>query len=147
MCVYPCELLITLPLGRVRRACAPHNAYFCVTAMHFALVYRHLQPHKFLPENMRLRYANVHIHISARFTFDYLSLQTGAVLYFVNSAFSICKCKFLKSVWEYKCVNLLNVYFGGISEAYFCQNPVLPHRRQKEGIYAILSEWKSMLSC
>ena len=42
---------------------------------------------------MRLRYANVHIHISARFTFDYLPLQTGAVLRFVNSIFGICKCK------------------------------------------------------
>ena len=58
---------------------------------------------------MRLWYANVHIHISARFTFDYLSLQTGAVLCFVNSAFGICKCKFPKSIWEYECVNLLNV--------------------------------------
>jgi len=115
--------------------------------MHFALVYCHLQPHKFLPKNMRLWYANVHIHISARFTFGYLPLQTGAVLCFVNSVFGICKYKSLKSVWEYECVNLLNVYFGGMSEAYFCQNPVLPHRRQEEGIYAILSEWKSTLSC
>ena len=139
---YPCELLITLPLGRVRRACAPHNAYFYVTAMYFALVYCHLQLHKFLPKNMRLWYANVHIHISARFTFGYLTLQTGSILRFVNSVFGICKCKFLKSVWEYKCVNLLNVYFGGMPEAYFCQNPVLPHRRQEEGIYAILSEWE-----
>ena len=96
---------------------------------------------------MRLWYANVHIHNSARFTFDYLLLQTGAVLRFVNSAFGICKCKSVKLVWEYECVNLLNVYFGGISEAYFCQNPVLPHRRQEEGIYAILSERKSTLSC
>ena len=96
---------------------------------------------------MRLQYANVHIHISARFTFDYLPLQTGAVLRFVNSAFGICKYKSAKLVWEYECVNLLNVYFGGMSEAYFCQNPVLPHRRQEEGIYAILSEWKSTLSC
>ena len=47
---------------------------------------------------MRLWYANVHIHISARFTFDYLSLQTGAVLLFVNSAFGICKYKSPKSV-------------------------------------------------
>ena len=47
---------------------------------------------------MRLWYANVHIHISARFTFDYLPLQTGAVLHFVNSVFGICKCKFQKSV-------------------------------------------------
>lgn len=47
---------------------------------------------------MRLRYANVHIHISARFTFDYLLLQTGAVLCFVNSVFGICKCKSLKLV-------------------------------------------------
>lgn len=47
---------------------------------------------------MRLRYANVHIHISARFTFDYLPLQTGAVLCFVNSVFGICKCKSLKLV-------------------------------------------------
>ena len=96
---------------------------------------------------MRLRYANVHIHISARFTFDYLPLQTGAVLRFLNSGFSICKYKFPESIWEYECVNLLNVYFGGVPEAYFCQNPVLPHRRQEEGIYAILSEWKSTLSC
>lgn len=96
---------------------------------------------------MRLWYANVHIYISARFTFDYLPLQTGAVLCFVNSMFGICECKSTKSVWEYECVNLLNVYFGGMSEAYFCQNPVLPHRRQEEGIYAILSEWKSTLSC
>ena len=143
----PCELLITLPLGRIRRACAPHNAYFCVTAMYFALVYCHLQLHKLRPKNMRLWYANVHIHISARFTFDYLLLQTGAVLCFVNSVFSICKYKSLKFVWEYECVNLLNVYFGGVPEAYFCQNPVLPHRRQEEGIYAILSERKSVLSC
>lgn len=89
---------------------------------------------------MRLRYANVCIYISARFTFDYLPLQTGAVLHFVNSTFDICECKSAKLVWEYECVNLLNVYFGGMSEAYFCQNPVLPHRRQEEGIYAILSE-------
>lgn len=115
--------------------------------MYYKLVYCHLQPHKLRPKNMRLWYANVHIHISARFIFDYLSLQTGAVLRFVNSVFGICKCKFLKSVWEYECVNLLNVYFRGVSEAYFCQNPVLPHRRQEEGIYAILSEWKSVLSC
>ena len=96
---------------------------------------------------MRLRYANVYIHISARFTFGYLLLQTEDILRFVNSAFGICKCKFPKSVWGYECVNLLNVYFGGMSEAYFCQNPVLPHRRQEEGIYAILSERKSVLSC
>lgn len=96
---------------------------------------------------MRLRYANVHIHISVRFTFDYLSLQTRAVLHFVNSIFDICEYKSAESVWEYECANLLNVYFGGMSEAYFCQNPVLPHRRQEEGIYAILSEWKSTLSC
>ena len=96
---------------------------------------------------MRLRYANVYIHISARFTFDYLPLRTRAVLYFVNSVFGICKYKSPKSVWEYECVNSLNVYFSGVPEAYFCQNPVLPHRRQKEGIYAILSEWKSTLSC
>ena len=115
--------------------------------MYYKLVYCYLQLRKFLPKNMRLRYANVHIHISARFTFDYLLLQTGAVLRFVNSVFGICKYKFPKSIWEYECVNLLNVYFGGMSEAYFCQNPVLPHRRQEEGIYAILSEWKSTLSC
>lgn len=96
---------------------------------------------------MRLWYANAYIHVSARFTFGYLSLQTGAVLCFVNSAFGICKYKFPKSVQEYECVNLLNVYSGGMSEAYFCQNPVLPHRRQEEGIYAILSERKSVLSC
>lgn len=115
--------------------------------MYFALVYCYLQLHKFLPKNMRLRYANVHIHISARFTFDYLLLQTGAVLRFVNSALDICKYKSAKLVWEYECVNLLNVYFRGMPESYFCQNPVLPHRRQEEGIYAILSEWKSTLSC
>lgn len=115
--------------------------------MYYKLVYCYLQLHEFLPKNMRLRYANVHIHISARFTFGYLSLQTGAVLCFINSVFGICKCKSLKSVREYKCVNLLNVYFGDMLEAYFCQNPVLPHRRQEEGIYAILSEWKSTLSC
>lgn len=96
---------------------------------------------------MRLRYANVHIHISARFTFDYLLLQTGTVLCFVNSVFGIYKHKSLKSVQEYECINLLNVYFGGVPEAYFCQNPVLPHRRQEEDIYAILSERKSVLSC
>ena len=96
---------------------------------------------------MHLRYANVHIHISAHFTFGYLSLRTRAVLCFVNSVFGICKYKFPKSIWEYECVNLLNVYFGGAPEAYFCQNPVLPHRRQEEGIYAILSERKSVLSC
>ena len=145
--MYPCELLITLPLGRVRRACAPHNAYFCVTAIHFALVYCYLQPHKFLPKNMHLRYANVCVYISARFAFGYMPLRIGAVLSFVNSAFSICECKSLKLVWEYECVNLLNVYFGDVPEAYFCQNPVLPHRRQEEGIYAILSERKSVLSC
>ena len=59
---------------------------------------KQLKAHKFLPKNMRLRYANVHIHISARFTFGYLSLQTGAVLCFVNSVFGICKCKSPKSV-------------------------------------------------
>lgn len=96
---------------------------------------------------MHLRYANVYIHISARFTFGCLLLQAGAVLHFVNSAFNICECKSAKLIWEYECIDLLNVYFGGISEAYFCQNPVLPHRRQEEGIYAILSEWKSVLSC
>lgn len=47
---------------------------------------------------MRLWYANVHIHISARFTFDYLLLQTGAVLHFVNSVFGICKYKSPKLV-------------------------------------------------
>ena len=66
--------------------------------MYYKLVYCHLQLHNFLPKNMRLRYVNVHIHISARFTFDYLLLHTGAVLCFVNSAFSICKYKSLKSV-------------------------------------------------
>lgn len=96
---------------------------------------------------MRLRYANVHIYISARFTFDYLLLQAGSVLRFVNSVFGICKCKSAKSVRGYECVNLLNVYFGGMSEADSCKNPFLPHRRQEEGIYAILSEWKSTLSC
>lgn len=96
---------------------------------------------------MRLRYANVYIHISACFTFDYLLLQTGAVLCFVNSVFGFCKYKSPKSVWKCECINLLNVYLGDVSEAYFCQNPVLPHRRQEEGIYAILSEWKPTLSC
>lgn len=115
--------------------------------MYYKLVYCHLQLHKFLPKNMRLRYANVHIHISARFTFGYLPLRIGAILYFVNLTLGICECKSAKLVWEYECANLLNVYFGGMSEAYFCQNPVLPHRRQEEGIYAILSEWKSTLSC
>lgn len=96
---------------------------------------------------MRLRYANVYVYISARFTFGYMPLLIGAILHFVNSAFSICEYKSAKSVWEYECVNLLNVYFGGVPEGYFCQNPVLPHRRQEEGIYAILSERKSVLSC
>lgn len=96
---------------------------------------------------MRLRYANVYVYISARFTFSYMPLLIGGILYFANSAFNICECKSAKSVWEYECVNLLNVYFGGVPEAYFCQNPVLPHRRQEEGIYAILSERKSVLSC
>ena len=44
-------------------------------------------------------------------------------------------------------LNLLNAYFYGALEADFCKNPVLPHRWQESGIYAILSEWKSMLSC
>ena len=47
---------------------------------------------------MRLLYANMYIHISARFTFGYLSLQTGSVLRFVNSIFGIRKYKSLKLV-------------------------------------------------
>ena len=109
----PCELLITPPLGRVRRACAPHNAYFCVTAMYFALVYCHLQPHKFLPKNMRLWYAYVHIYISARFTFDYLPLQTGGCFAFCKFGIQhlqvqipeisvrIWMCKFVKCIFRW----------------------------------------------
>ena len=66
---------------------------------------------------------------------------------FVNLIFDIHKYKYIKVVWIYKCLNLLNAYFHGAPEADFCKNPVLPHRWQESGIYAILSEWKSMLSC
>ena len=68
-------------------------------------------------------------------------------LYFANLMFDIYKYKCTKVVQKYKCLNLLNAYFHGALEADFCKNPVLPHRWQESGIYAILSEWKSMLSC
>ena len=68
-------------------------------------------------------------------------------LYFMNLIFNIYEYKRAKVVWKYKCLNLLNAYFHGAQEADFCKNPVLPHRWQESRIYAILSEWKSMLSC
>jgi hypothetical protein len=68
-------------------------------------------------------------------------------LHFINLIFDIHKYKHKKSIRKYKCLNLLNAYFHGVQEADFCKNPVLPHRWQESGIYAILSEWKSMLSC
>ena len=54
--------------------------------------------------------------------------------------FNIYKYKRTKVVRKYKCLNLLNAYFHGALEADFCKNPVLPHRWQESGIYAILSE-------
>ena len=68
-------------------------------------------------------------------------------LHFADLIFNIYKYKRTKVLRKYKCLNLLNVYFHGALEADFCKNPVLPHRWQESGIYAILSEWKSMLSC
>ena len=75
------------------------------------------------------------------------SISHQRFLHFVNLIFNIYKYKHTKAVWKYKCLNLLNAYFHGAQEADFCKNPVLPHRRQESGICAILSEWKSMLSC
>ena len=49
------------------------------------------------------------------------------LLGFVNLTFSIYKYKCIKVVWKYECLNLLNAYFHGASEADFCKNCILPH--------------------
>ena len=64
----------------------------------------------------------------------------GKVVVTENLTFDIHKYKHRKSIWKYKCLNLLNAYFEDASEADFCKNSVLPHRWQENGIYAILSE-------
>lgn len=96
---------------------------------------------------MHLLYANVRIRDFIGFTFEYLMLCMMGFLGFANLIFSIYKYKCIKVMWKYKCLNLLNAYFHSAPEADFCKNPVLPHNRQESGIYAILSEHKSVLSC
>ena len=89
-------------------------------------------------------------HAYSRFRMLYIllfSVSYQRFLHFVNLMFNIYKYKRTKVVWKYKCLNLLNMYFRCAQEADFCKNPVLPHRRQESGIYAILSEWKNTLSC
>ena len=96
---------------------------------------------------MHLLYANVHIRNFVGFTFKYSMLCVMGFLGFVNLMFSVYKYKCIKIIWKCKCLNLLNAYFHSAPEADFCKNPVLPHNRQESGIYAILSEHKSVLSC
>ena len=144
---YSRKLLITTRSDCAQGGFASQNAYFSVTISCYSLDFNNLQPHKILLKNMHLLYANVRIRNFVGFTFKYLMLCMMGFLCFVNLIFGIYRYKCIKVIWKYKCLNLLNAYFHSAPEADFCKNPVLPHNRQESGIYAILSEHKSVLSC
>ena len=76
---------------------------------------------------MHLLYANVCIRSFVGFAFENLMLCVIGFLGFVNLIFSIYRCKCVKVIWKYKCLNLLNAYFHGAPEADSCKNCILPH--------------------
>ena len=127
MCQYSRKLLITARSDCAQGGFAPQNAYFSITISCYLLDFSNLQPHKILLKNMHLLYANVCIRNFVGFIFEYLMLCMMGFLGFVNLTFGIYKCKCVKVIWKYKCLNLLNAYFHGAPEAVFYKNCILPH--------------------